>query len=777
MSIVATDPTLVSDFKPHSEVVEIATRDVAWLDRLGKRKVDVDFLLTVYRLVTRGTSRNGQKKTLAEVPLPCIDSFESRKVGNEISIHCKDLRVLDFQCKTAELHTMIVRVLKQKLVKNQLVSLHALTYKKEHEYDNNGWLVYDPILEYQRQGLGRTKPQWRISEFNAQYAHSQTYPKIIAVPEELTDNTLILASKERTRNRIPALVWLSPESDASLSRSSQPILVGSTTNDYIVIKSIQDTNKSKSLWVVDARPKTNALANMAIGGGYEQYQKCKVLFMNIDNIHVMRESYAKLKDSIISSVFKRIEDPTHVSDRAAIEGWLEHAQSILLGAIKIVHWIIDKKRSVLVHCSDGWDRTPQLTATACLIMDPYYRTIKGFQVLIEKEWCSFGHKFSERNGHVAQTEGTGSSSERSPVFLQWLDVVFQIMQQHPFQFEFNEYFLICIMENVYSCKFGTFLFDSEETRNSFKIRESTASLWSYTNDQKYVEKYANPFYSPDPECLVLPCSADWTDLQFWKSYYLRWWGSSPIPANIIMASKFNEAKKEIEHLRLMIKQSGISHHSNNSTENQIQKESSNSAPLRLHILPDLVTVAHSASRGRKKTRPFTPQPGWANSDEDSAKAVGDDDLVEEDLSQFSLTPKEADRLSFNDDDYMSPPGASGKIKVPCLPPDTQKTRPAATSDPAAVAIAPPTAESPPSSPRTGRLSEGSEKMLTNKDKNRKKRGVVQLLPSSTTIASPRKSSFAVPADIPPPPPDIPPPPTDAPPALPLDAPPALPLGQ
>ena len=51
------------------------------------------------------------------------------------------------------------------------------------------------------------------------------------------------------------------------------------------------------------------------------------------------------------------------------------------------------KTSVVVHCSDGWDRTAQLTSLAMLMLDGYYRTIRGFEVLVEKEWLSFGHRF------------------------------------------------------------------------------------------------------------------------------------------------------------------------------------------------------------------------------------------------------------------------------------------------------------------------------------------------------------------------------------------------
>ena len=45
--------------------------------------------------------------------------------------------------------------------------------------------------------------------------------------------------------------------------------------------------------------------------------------------------------------------------------------------------------SVLVHCSDGWDRTAQTCALISLLIDPYYRTLHGFMVpLLLSDKCS-----------------------------------------------------------------------------------------------------------------------------------------------------------------------------------------------------------------------------------------------------------------------------------------------------------------------------------------------------------------------------------------------------
>lgn len=48
-----------------------------------------------------------------------------------------------------------------------------------------------------------------------------------------------------------------------------------------------------------------------------------------------------------------------------------------------------QRSSVLVHCTDGWDRTAQLTALAMLMLDPFYRTIEGFEVNCELQLAAF----------------------------------------------------------------------------------------------------------------------------------------------------------------------------------------------------------------------------------------------------------------------------------------------------------------------------------------------------------------------------------------------------
>lgn len=188
---------------------------------------------------------------------------------------------------------------------------------------------------------------------------------------------------------------------------------------------------------------------------------------------------------------------------------------VLASSVRTVE-LVQQASSVLVHCSDGWDRTPQITSMAQLLLDGYFRTLEGFLQLITKEWISFGHKFLHRTGHGVSD--FWNNAECSPIFLQWVDCVWQVMQQFPHCFEFNETFLIDILDNLYNCYFHEFLFNCEKEMRQTISRQS---LWERYKQKSHI--FLNPFYTEtnDPQVLIPDPSPK--RLRFWGGYYLRYY--------------------------------------------------------------------------------------------------------------------------------------------------------------------------------------------------------------------------------------------------------------
>ncbi|KAI1468269.1 phosphatases II [Daldinia caldariorum] len=150
--------------------------------------------------------------------------------------------------------------------------------------------------------------------------------------------------------------------------------------------------------IVDARPTINAVVMQAMGKGSENmeyYKFAKKAYLNIENIHVMRESLNTVIEALKDGDISRLPPNRELLVKS---GWLKHITGILDGSALIARQVGIRHSHVLIHCSDGWDRTSQLSALSQLMLDPYYRTIEGFIVLIEKDWLSFGHMFQQRSG-------------------------------------------------------------------------------------------------------------------------------------------------------------------------------------------------------------------------------------------------------------------------------------------------------------------------------------------------------------------------------------------
>ena len=122
-----------------------------------------------------------------------------------------------------------------------------------------------------------------------------------------------------------------------------------------------------------------------------------------------------------------------------------------------------------------------------IILEPYYRTLRGFVILIEKEWISFGFPFSLRNSF---NDDNSKKKASYSIFIQFLFIVYQFIFQFPNLFEFNEEFLLFLAEEIYTNKFGTFLFDSEKSLEENKGKEITVSIWSeiFEDDEALLKK-------------------------------------------------------------------------------------------------------------------------------------------------------------------------------------------------------------------------------------------------------------------------------------------------
>lgn len=468
---------------------------------------------------------------------------------------------------------------------------------------------------------------WRISKINLDYSFSPTYPALLVVPSSISDNVLNYAGRYRSRVRIPVLTYLHPVNNCSITRSSQPLaglrgnrsiqderLVSAcfsaisphdasgfstpagqispeTSQHDISLPELTETEKQEDELIsaapkdgktekgpiygaqqhnliVDARPTVNALAMQAIGLGSENmdhYKFATKAYLGIDNIHVMRESLNKVIEAIKDSDITPLPPNREL---LAKSNWLKHITGLLDGSGLIARQVGLQHSHVLIHCSDGWDRTSQLSALAQILLDPYYRTLEGFIVLVEKDWLSFGHMFQHRTGFlnsekwfVTQNEGLAGSTiqpggnnegrgdaienalanakrfftknnriqdddsdgemlsfedqtamskkdilasenlakseatkpkETSPVFHQFLDATYQLLRQHPTRFEFNERFLRRLLYHLYSCQYGTFLYNNEKARRDAGVQEKTRSVWDYFLSRK--EEFLNKEY-------------------------------------------------------------------------------------------------------------------------------------------------------------------------------------------------------------------------------------------------------------------------------------------
>ena len=472
---------------------------------------------------------------------PIFYAFKGKfdKETNVTTITLKDYRSFKLLTKDNSIYKKIFDSFNNKVDNFRYAQFYkSIQEKKNIKYEINGWNIYDPIKEYKRQGIELSDDKFCFSYLNEKYELCETYPNILVIPKEFDTKELFNIAKSRKKNRFPVLSYHFKNKNgikSYLYRSSQRnkggIIFKSKNLEVEYLNSIMNIEKSnKGFIIFDCRPELNAKANSLKGGGVEkasEYKNClDVIFGNIENIHAVRKSlksalqkayYGKenITEGTISMDIKN-NNMSNFLTRFETTKWLSYLSDILLGSIFVAKKMLQNK-NVLVHCSDGWDRTAQVCSLVQIILDPYYRTIEGFAVLVEKEWVSLGHKFASRNGFET-TKEKKKEKERSPIFIQFLHAVYQITIQYPTAFEFNSCFLLFLCDEIYSNKYGTFLFNNEKDKFNYNAPNSMISIWSDVFYNK--KKYINYLYRPMTGTINV--KGEMKYLNVWNDFFFKY---------------------------------------------------------------------------------------------------------------------------------------------------------------------------------------------------------------------------------------------------------------
>lgn len=266
---------------------------------------------------------------------------------------------------------------------------------------------------------------------------STCLPEYFVVPSSLADQDLKIFSHSFIGKRMPLWCW---------SHSN-----GSALVRMALIKDVLQQRK------IDQRI-CNAITK-------SHPQRSDVYKSDLDkilpSIQEIQTAFVKLKQLCVNEPFEETEEKWLSSLEST--RWLEYVRAFLKHSAELVYMLESKHLSVVLQEEEGRDLSCLVASLIQVMMDPYFRTINGFQSLVQKEWVMAGYQFLDRCNHLKRSE------KESPLFLLFLDTTWQLLEQYPAAFEFSETYLAVLCDSTRISLFGTFLFNSPHQR----VKQST----------------------------------------------------------------------------------------------------------------------------------------------------------------------------------------------------------------------------------------------------------------------------------------------------------------
>lgn len=189
--------------------------------------------------------------------------------------------------------------------------------------------------------------------------------------------------------------------------------------------------------------------------------------------------------------------------------WLKIVGKVLSVCHNLCKLICNESSLLLMEDEDNqWNIV--ISCLIQLILDPKKRTVAGFNALLAKEWVHL-------NGLAARAVTDRSTVIHHVLFVLFLDCVHQLRFQCPDHFEFTSLYLIRCFD--LACDFSA---EAQTLKQRLDSSNDESLLFSdLTIDQ--IMFFYNPRYdSTFATMQQLQISSDVLSLQFWRTFYLRW---------------------------------------------------------------------------------------------------------------------------------------------------------------------------------------------------------------------------------------------------------------
>uniref|UniRef100_H3CN44 Myotubularin related protein 11 n=1 Tax=Tetraodon nigroviridis TaxID=99883 RepID=H3CN44_TETNG len=403
----------------------------------------------------------------------------------ELLLYCRDLRVV---CFLFDRLTPDAQVLENAALGSvgESAAVGSFRNSKMKQFLSNrrreahmNWFESAADWEQELDRCGATG--WRVSSVNDRFEMSTSLPRFVVVPQKVLDTELKKSFAHFNEGRIPRWCWRHPWGSDLLRMASFQNNIYHEKDDIRNLEMILFGCQSSLCVVVELGDELPSPTDIQLAHG-----RLRALCLG----------------DISTSV--SVPDDKWLSTLESTR-WLEYIRSCLKKAAEVACLLRGGHLTVALQEAEDRDMSCVVSSLVQVMCDPHCRTQYGFQGLVQKEWVMAGHRFHSRMNYHRDND-----KEEAPVFLLFLDCVWQLLSQFPSHFQLTGDFLLALHDSIQLPLFTSFMANCQRER--CKRSQNLGQLYTPVNGWRDV---LHPDSPSDPSDPPLPSVWDWA-LQYSK---------------------------------------------------------------------------------------------------------------------------------------------------------------------------------------------------------------------------------------------------------------------